>query len=147
MQLRHSIRFPLYPSPPSPSPYPLPPPPYLVGHTQTTAIYGGLCGMPACGQAVGCGMCLCLRHAGALAWRRGPVCACMRVCWARRNFTNTDIHALPFRSPINQSIKGPHKAAHGQKGEATSQHHHRGQQTLHHEVMQALGAVNDSRQR
>jgi len=40
---------------------------------------------------------------------------------------------------INQSIKGPHKATHGQ-GEATSQHSHRGQQTLRHEVPQAVGA-------
>jgi len=29
----------------------------------------------------------CLRHAGALAWRRGPVCAYTRVCWCRRIFT------------------------------------------------------------
>jgi len=36
------------------------------------------------------------------------------------------------------SIKGPHTASHGQ-GEATSQHHHRGQQTLRHEVTQAWG--------
>jgi len=41
---------------------------------------------------------------------------------------------------VNQSIKGPHKATHGQ-GEATSQQHHRGQQTLRHEVPQAWGAV------
>jgi len=45
----------------------------------------------------------------------------------------------------NQSIKGPHKATHGQ-GEATSQHSHRGQQTLRHEVPQAWGANNESRQ-
>ena len=38
------------------------------------------------------------------------------------------------------AIKGPYKATHGQ-GEATSQHHHRGQQTLRHEVTQARGAV------
>jgi len=44
---------------------------------------------------------------------------------------------------ISQSIKGPHKATHGQ-GEAASQHHHRGQQTLRHEVTQAWGAVNGS---
>jgi len=37
------------------------------------------------------------------------------------------------------SIKGPHKATHGQ-GEATSQHSLRGQQTLRHEVTQAWGA-------
>jgi len=34
----------------------------------------------------------CLWHAGALAWRRGPVCACTRVCWCRRIFTDTYIH-------------------------------------------------------
>jgi len=38
------------------------------------------------------------------------------------------------------SIKGPHKATHRQ-GEATSQHRHRGQQTLRREVTQAWGAV------
>ena len=37
----------------------------------------------------------CLRHAGALAWRRGSVCACTRVCLCRQIFT------------INQSIKSP----------------------------------------
>ena len=44
-----------------------------VGVPTQTRAYGGLCGMPACGQAVGL---WCLRDAGALAWRRGPVCAC-----------------------------------------------------------------------
>jgi len=76
--------------------------------------------MPACGQAVGCGVCdtpelwrgaagLCARVcacAGAAeslqtyihTWMQakthlcreavGPVCACMRVCWCRRIFTN-----------------------------------------------------------
>jgi len=34
----------------------------------------------------------CLRHAGALAWRRGPVCACTRVCWCRQIFAC--IHTL-----------------------------------------------------
>jgi len=38
------------------------------------------------------------------------------------------------------SIKGPHKATHGH-GEASSQHHHRGQHTPRHEVSQAWGAV------
>jgi len=42
--------------------------------------------------------------------------------------------------PDSDSIKGPHKATHGQ-GEATSQHSHRGQQTLRHEVPQAWGAM------
>jgi len=35
----------------------------------------------------------CLRHTGALAWRRGPVCACTRVCWCRRFFTNIHTYA------------------------------------------------------
>ena len=37
--------------------------------------------------------------------------------------------------PIDNRSKGPHKTTHGQ-GEATSQHSHRGQQTLRHEVPQ-----------
>jgi len=70
---------------PPPPPPPLPPPPFWSA-TQTRATYGDLCGMPDCGQTVGL---WCLRHAGALAlaWRRGPVCACTRVCWCRRIFT------------------------------------------------------------
>jgi len=31
-------------------------------------------------------------HAGALVWRRGPVCACTRVCWCRRIFTYIYVH-------------------------------------------------------
>jgi len=42
---------------------------------------------------------------------------------------------------INQSIKDPHNATHGQ-GEATSQHHHRGAQPVRHEATQAWGAVS-----
>jgi len=38
-------------------------------------------------------------------------------------------------TPINVSIKGSHEATHGQ-GEAASQHNHRGQQTLRHEMPQ-----------
>ena len=57
--------------------------------------------------------------------------------------TPTEVRELAtkFATPpaINQSIKGPIKATHGQ-GEATSQHSHRGQQTLRHEVPQAWGA-------
>jgi len=58
--------------------------------------------------------------------------------------------SAPPPSSINQSIKGPHKATHGQ-GEATSsQHHHRQkQQTLLQEVPQASwgsGAKNELRQ-
>jgi len=41
-------------------------------------------GLPADKSCGGCGV-WCVRHAGALAWRRGPaVCACTRVCWCRR---------------------------------------------------------------
>jgi len=45
---------------------------------------------------------------------------------------------------VNQSkvLTKPHMG----RGEATSQHHHRGGQTLHHKVMQAWGAMNESRQ-
>jgi len=40
----------------------------------------------------------------------------------------------------SNQIKGPHKATHTHgQGEATSQHRHRGQQTLRHEVTQAWG--------
>jgi len=35
---------------------------------------------------------------------------------------------------------------HAGKGEATFQHHHTGQQRLHHEVMQTWGGGNESRQ-
>ena len=31
----------------------------------------------------------CLRHAGAMAWRRGPMRACTRVRWCRQIFTYT----------------------------------------------------------
>jgi len=46
---------------------------------------------------------------------------------------------------INQSIKGPHKATHGPRRShipAPPQ----GGQALHHEVMQAWGAMSESRQ-
>jgi len=45
----------------------------------------------------------------------------------------------------NQSINQSQSHTHGQ-GEATSQHSHRGQQTLCHEVPQAWGEKNESRQ-
>jgi len=60
-----------------PPPPPLPP---LVGHTDQGYLWWSVwntCLRTSCGM-------WCLRHAGALAWRRGPVCACMRVCWCRR---------------------------------------------------------------
>jgi len=43
---------------------------------------GRLCGVPAHGPRTGTHRhreLWCLRHAGALAWRRGPVCACLLV--------------------------------------------------------------------
>jgi len=58
----------------------------------TGATYGGLCGMPACGQAVGCGVCdtpeLWCGAAGLCARVRTRVCRC------RRTFTyiHTYIH-------------------------------------------------------
>jgi len=48
------------------------------------------------------------------------------------------VYYVYISTQINQSIKGPHKATHGQ-GKATSQHSHRIQQTLRHEVPQAWG--------
>jgi len=39
--------------------------------------------MPACGQAVGCGV----SDTPGLAWRHGPACACTRVCWCCQIFT------------------------------------------------------------
>jgi len=47
---------------------------------------------------------------------------------------------------LNHSIKVPH-APHAGKGEATSQHNHRGQQTLRHEVTQAWGGLKISNSR
>jgi len=35
-----------------------------------------------------------LRHAGALAWRCGPVRACTGVCWCRRISAYIKLHAL-----------------------------------------------------
>jgi len=77
-------------------PLPLP----LWSTAQTRATYGGLCGMPACGQVVGCGVCA-RRSSGV--WRRGPVCACTRVCWCRRIFTHvhyTDVALVKLEHPI-----------------------------------------------
>ena len=45
----------------------------------------------------------------------------------------------------NQSIKGPHRATHGPRRSHIPAPPHGGQ-TLHHEVMQAWGAVSESRQ-
>jgi len=57
--------------------------------------YGGLCGMPACGQAVGCGVCDTPE-----AWRRGPVCArvraCAAGCWCRAESVYVYIHTYTY---------------------------------------------------
>ena len=47
--------------------------------------------------------------------------------------------AVDRQKSLFVSIKGPHKATHGQ-GETISQHSHRGQQTLCDEVPQSWGA-------
>jgi len=44
--------------------------------TQTRATYGGLCGMPACGQAVGCGVC----DTPELWCGAAALCARVRAC-------------------------------------------------------------------
>jgi len=51
---------------------------------------------------------------------------------------DSNVPALPAHS-INQSIKGPHAKPHTGRGEATSQHHHRGGKPCitKHKVMQA----------
>jgi len=48
-------------------------------------------------------------------------------------------------TPINQSVQGPYKATHGPRRSHIPAPPHGGQ-TLHHEVMQAWGAMNESRQ-
>ena len=56
---------------------PLPPPPFaLWSITQTKATYGGLCGMPACGQAMGCGVC----DTPELWCGAAGLCARVRAC-------------------------------------------------------------------
>jgi len=50
------------------------------------------------------------RYAGALAWRRGPVCACTRVCWCRRIFTY--IHAHTYNTHLHTSTTKTHKHTH-----------------------------------
>jgi len=57
----------------------------LLFATQTRATYGSLCGMPACGQAVGCGV-----SDTPELWRGAAGLCCVRVyarvcwCWCRR---------------------------------------------------------------
>jgi len=86
--------------------YAPPPPPPLVGHTDQGYLWQYYV-WHAC-LPTSRGM-RCLRHAGALAWRRGPVCACTRVCWCQS---------------INQRSSQSH--THTGRGEAASQRHLRG---------------------
>jgi len=56
--------------------------------TQTRATYGGLCGMPACGQAVGCGVCDTPE-----LWRGAAgLCARVRACAGAGESLHTYIH-------------------------------------------------------
>jgi len=78
----------------------IPPPPWSATQTQTRASYGGLCG-GACLQTSR-GMWR-LRHARALAWRRGPVRACVRACAGAAKYQiftyiHTAVHSAAARS-------------------------------------------------
>ena len=64
----------------------------------------------------------------------------MYICVHIHLYVHTYIYFCDAAHAVCQSIKGPHKATHGQ-GEATSQHSHRGQHTLRHQVLQAWGAI------
>ena len=75
-----------------PPPLPSPPPPFWSA-TQTRAIYGGMCGIPACGQAVGLGVCETLE-----LWRGAAgLCARVRACAGAAEYLHTYIHtSLPL---------------------------------------------------
>jgi len=56
--------------------------------TQTKATHGGLCGMPACGQAVGCGV-----YDTPELWRgTAGLCARVRVCDSAAEYLHIYIH-------------------------------------------------------
>jgi len=64
------------------------PPPSLWSITQTRATYGGLCGMPACGQAVVCGVCDTPE-----LWRGAAgLCARVRACAGAAESLHIYIH-------------------------------------------------------
>jgi len=87
--------------------------------------------MPACGQAVGCGVCDTPE-----LWRGAAgLCARVRACAGAAESLHTYIHTKVCTQPHT-----------GKQGEATSQHSHIGQHTLRHEVPQAWGAKDESRQ-
>ena len=71
---------------------PAPPPP-LWSATQTRATDAGLCGMPACGQAVGCGVC-----DTSELWRGAAgLCACICACAGGAESLRTYIHTHSLR--------------------------------------------------
>jgi len=57
---------------------------------QTRATYGGLCGMPACGQAVGCGVC----DTPELWHGTAGLCARGRACAGAAEFLHTFTHMV-----------------------------------------------------
>jgi len=70
-----------------------------------------VCGVPACGHAVRCDEMWRLRHAGAMAWHRGPVRACTRVCWCRRRVTYIHVHThILVQGSTQERMEEPHQA-------------------------------------
>jgi len=61
--------------------------------TQTRATYGGLCGMPACGQAVGCGVC----DTPELWCGAAGLCARVRACAGAAESLHTYIYCIYIR--------------------------------------------------
>ena len=69
------------------------PPHCLWSITQTRATYGGLCGMPACGQAVGCGVC----DTPELWCGAAGLCARVRACAGAAESLHTYIYCIYIR--------------------------------------------------
>jgi len=73
-----------------------PPPPPLWSATQTRTTYGSLRGMPACGQAMGCGVCDTPE-----LWRGATgLCARVCACAGAAESAYTYIHTLQPGSPL-----------------------------------------------
>ena len=71
-------------------------PPSLWSITQTRATYGGLCGMTACGQAVGCGVCDTPE-----LWRcAAGLCARVRACAGAAESLHTYIHICVYQPVV-----------------------------------------------
>ena len=89
-------------------------PPLFVDHTDYGCyLHGGrLCGMPACGQAVGCGVCDTPE-----LWRGAAgLCARIRACAGAAEYLHKHLHRRKIPTsgePINQSVKALHKATRG----------------------------------